>query len=94
MVFLSGFPSRGDVGQCFIARRVAGGVVMGLWRRLRADWVCYRLFRLRGWGRFDAVLSMIAHYKIGTPMYMEPPNKRLRRKSEVDMLNAANKMES
>jgi hypothetical protein len=54
----------------FIYRRSA------VYRRVHAEWVSYGLFRLNGFGRTEAVLSMLAHKICGATMYYYPKHRR------------------
>lgn len=46
------------------------------YRRLQAEWVSFRIFRLNGFSRTEASLSMLAHKICGTPMYYYPKRHR------------------
>jgi len=63
----------------FIYRRSA------IYRRMHAEWVSFGLFRLNGFSRTEAAISMLAHKVCGTPMYYYPKRRReeMRRAREV-----------
>lgn len=39
-------------------------------------WITFGLARLQGYSRFDAILSIVAHERLGTKMYYYPKWKR------------------
>lgn len=47
-----------------------------LYRRLHAEYVSFGIFRLNGFSRTEASVSMLAHKVCGTPMYYYPKWRR------------------
>lgn len=56
-----------------------------IYRRMHAEYVSFGLFRLNGFSRTEAVISMLAHKVCGTPMYYYPKRRRdeMRRSREA-----------
>jgi len=54
----------------------------GRYRRAHGFLISYQLHRLKGYGRFDALLSIVAHKRLGTKMYWHPPAERERLRAE------------
>jgi hypothetical protein len=54
----------------FIYRRSA------IYRRIHAEYVSFGIFRLNGFSRIEAAVSMLAHKVCGTPMYYYPKHRR------------------
>jgi len=56
-----------------------------VYRRMHAEYVSFGLFRLNGFSRTEAALSMLAHKVCGTPMYYYPKHRReeMRRSREA-----------
>lgn len=56
-----------------------------VYRRVHAEWVSFGIFRLNGFSRTEAAISMLAHKVCGTPMYYYPKHRReaMRRTGEA-----------
>jgi hypothetical protein len=56
-----------------------------IYRRVHAECVSFGLFRLNGFSRTEAALSMLAHKVCGTPIYYYPKHRReeMRRQREA-----------
>lgn len=57
-----------------------------IYRRIHAEYVSFGIFRLNGFSRTEAAVSMLAHYVCGTPMYWHPKREReaMRRSREAN----------
>lgn len=61
---------------------------------VRATWMSYQLHRVKGYGWFEAFVSVLANRVCGTPMYWYPKKEREKIRADRDGETALTKEKS